>query len=238
MTETDDTTVQDRSGDVLSKGIDWVVTAVLVLGGLLVGLGGLFVNGLANRADIARLVADGTIESGALSDAELVDVTYALAWWGGAGLAAIGLLLVLGGIVYLLYRRRVRARRAEMGITGPDTTTNAIVGAVVTVVTAFVPLSPILGGAVAGYLQDSDRADGAKVGGLSGLVASLPIVLLFTFVVGGLLVVSTELSFGIGGGLVALVLLIALFVTVLYTIGLSALGGYIGVYLREDETSF
>jgi hypothetical protein len=237
MSETDTPSVGDGSTEtqVLSKGVDWLVTAILVLGGLLLGLLGLLFNSVADRAEIARLVAEGTIESTVLSDAELVDATYAVVWWGGLGLAVMGALLVVGGIGFFAYRRRTRRRRAELGITGPDTTTNAIVGAVVTVLTSFIPFSPILGGAIAGYLEGGSRMNGARAGGLSGAVASLPIVLLFVFLIGGLVIASAEVSFVVGAGVVALILAISMLVAVTYMVLLSAVGGYIGVYLSDER---
>jgi hypothetical protein len=240
MSETDDAAVQGGRGEttqVLGKTVDWVVTAVLVLGGLLFGLVGVFLTAVTNRAEIARLVADGTVQSTMLSDAELVDVTYALGWWGGLGLAVMGVLLVAGGVAFLAYRRRIRQRREEMGVTEPDTATNAIVGAVVSVVGGFIPLSPLLGGAVAGYLERADRTAGARVGGFSGLVASVPIFVLFAFLIGGLFVVSAEISVGIGAGVVALTLAAALLVAVAYMVLLGAVGGYVGAYLNEDGTA-
>lgn len=225
------------SGQVLDKSIDWLVTAVLVLGGFLVGFVGIVLNRTANRADIARLVAEGTVESTVLSEAELVDVTYAVAFWGGLGLAVLGAVAVVGGVVFFRYRRRTRRRRLEMGVTGSDTLTNAILGAVVTVVTSFIPLSPILGGAVAGYLQRGPRTDGARVGGLSGLVASIPIFVLFVFLIGGLFIVSAEVSVGAGTGVVAFVLGISMLVAVGYMVMLSAIGGYVGVYLRGERAT-
>jgi hypothetical protein len=231
---------QEHNGEgtrTLSTAVDWLVAGVLVLAGLLAALVGVGLNTTVDRAELARLVADGTIESGVLSDAELVDVAYALAWWGGLGVAVMGLLFVGGAVAFLFYRRRTRRRRAERGITSPDTATNAIVGAVVTVVTSFVPFSPVLGGAVAGYLEGGERMGGARAGGLSGLVASLPVVVLFVFLVGSLFVVSAQVSVGIGAGVVALLAAVALAIAVLYTVVLSALGGYIGVYVGERRST-
>ena len=236
MTDIDDSTVQGGESETaatLGKGVDWLVTALLVLGGLLVATFGAFLNAAADRAEIAALVADGTIQSTVLSDAELVDISYALAWWGGVGLATVGLLLLVGGVVFFAYRRRERRRRAELGLAGPDTTTNAIVGAIVSVVTSFVPLSPVLGGLVAGYLQKGSRMDGARVGGLAGLVAAAPIALLFVSLIIGLFGVSTEVGAGFEAGLVAVALAVAAIVSALYLVVLSAIGGYFGVYLDE-----
>lgn len=241
MAETDDATGGDRTGrrrdgtergeTRLGKGVDWLVTGLLVLAGLLGVLLGVFLNAAADRDEIVRLVAEGTVESTVLTDAELVDVTYALVWWGGVGVAVTGLLLVVGGVAFMGYRRRVRRRRAETGVTGPDATTNAIVGAIVTIVTSFVPLSPILGGIVAGYLQKGERMDGVRVGGLSGLVVSLPLVFLFAFLVGGLFVVSSEVGTGVEVVTVAVGFGIGLLVAVLFVVVLSAIGGYVGSYL-------
>lgn len=103
---------------------------------------------------------------------------------------------------------------------------NALIGAVVSVVTAFLPLSPILGGAVAGYLN---RRDGVRVGAISGAMAAVPFVAivflgasLFVFVPSG---AAVNLLF---------VLLLVLLVSVLYTVALSAIGGYVGVYLADE----
>jgi hypothetical protein len=106
--------------------------------------------------------------------------------------------------------------------------TNAVLGAVTTVMTSFVPFSPILGGAVAGYVQRGERRDGATVGALSGLAVGLPVTVLFGFLVAGLATVSLE--FALVGGVL---LLIALLVSVLSTVALSALGGYLGVIASE-----
>ena len=111
-----------------------------------------------------------------------------------------------------------------------DTLLNAGIGALVTIVTSFLPFSPILGGAVAGYLQAGDRREGAKVGGLSGALSLLP-MLFFGFIV---LVFLT----GVGPteGAVAFTFLFFVVGTLVfaYTIGLGALGWYIGVYVLEE----
>ncbi|ELY50552.1 DUF5518 domain-containing protein [Natronococcus jeotgali] len=111
---------------------------------------------------------------------------------------------------------------------GRDTSTalNAVIGGVVGIVLSFVPLSPVLGGTVAGYLEGGDTDDGLKVGAFAGLVALLPIALVGFFVL-VLLVGGTPAAFGILG-------LVGLFFVAIYTVGLGALGGAIGVYV-EDE---
>ena len=116
-----------------------------------------------------------------------------------------------------------------------DTLLNAALGALVTVVlSGVVPVAPLVGGAVAGYLQGGDRGDGLRVGLVSGLVAVVPAALVFAFVFSAL----TAVLFSVGepgipfavGGLFAVV---AVFV-VATIVGLSALGGWVGNYVRYD----
>lgn len=107
-----------------------------------------------------------------------------------------------------------------------NTTINALVGAVVTLVVSFVPFSPILGGAVAAYLSDATTDEAVRIGSISGAIATIPMILF------GLFFVSI-LSFGTApGGFTSFVVFIGVF-AVLYTVGLSALGGYLGAYLTE-----
>jgi len=111
-----------------------------------------------------------------------------------------------------------------------DTLLNAGIGAVVTIVTSFLPFSPVLGGAVAGYLQGGTRTEGAKIGGISGAISLLP-MLFFGFIV-------MLFLFGIapaeGGIAFVFLLLVAGTFAAAYTIGLGALGGYVGVYVLEE----
>ncbi|MEF8779367.1 MAG: DUF5518 domain-containing protein [Haloferacaceae archaeon] len=107
-----------------------------------------------------------------------------------------------------------------------DTLVNAIVGAVVTIVTSFVPFSPILGGGVAAWLEKTDRTEGAKIGALSGALISILLLPLLFF---GLVVATIDLGF---------TFVIMLFVVTMgaaYLIGFGALGGYLGAYLREER---
>jgi hypothetical protein len=107
---------------------------------------------------------------------------------------------------------------------------NAVLGAVVGLVLGFVPLSPALGGAVAGYLQGGTRRDGTSVGAASGALAAIP-----ALVFGGLF-----LTMAVFGGpaprgvVVVLVFMLAFLVfAALYLVGLGAAGGWAGIYLRE-----
>ena len=115
-----------------------------------------------------------------------------------------------------------------------DSTMNALIGGVVTIVLSFTGFSPILGGAVAGYLN---QRDGVRVGFLAGLIALVPMILgLFFF--GGILGLFS--IFGGRGSMMAggIGLIVGLFVFVIvaiFIVGLSALGGYIGEYLYDED---
>jgi hypothetical protein len=118
---------------------------------------------------------------------------------------------------------------------------NALIGAVATVVLSFVPFSPALGGAVAGYLQGEDRNLGLRVGALSGLIATIPVALLvglFVAVFGVFAVVPGNGTGGAARTLVGLLVLLGLvlLVVAVYTVGLSALGGYVGAILAERRS--
>jgi ABC-type multidrug transport system permease subunit len=111
-----------------------------------------------------------------------------------------------------------------------DTLLNAVIGAVVTVLTSFVPVSPVVGGAVAGYLQ---QRDGPTVGALSGAIAAIPLLVVF----GLLFAFVAFLGFGLAAELFAIGLfgLLAAFLLVLViSTLLGTVGGYLGVYIYEE----
>ena len=122
-----------------------------------------------------------------------------------------------------------------------STLVNALVGGVAAVVLAFLPLSPALGGALAGYLEGPDSEQGLRVGALAGLLSVVPFALLF-FLFGGLLLAFLPIGVGMGmdpsigvfGALGALVVLVGLLFGLLYTVGLAALGGVLGAYLNRE----
>lgn len=222
-----------RPSQPVGKIVDWLTAAFLVFGGLLFAALGAGLYSLADRDRIAEWVADGTLTSTELSDAELIDVTLALFTWGGIGLTVTGLLMAGGGIAFLLYRRRLREQQTSE--TAPDSVTLAVIGAVVTVVTSFVPFSPVLGGTVSGYLRGGDGETGAKVGAFAGLVAAIPFTLLGLFFLGGFAIAAAELGLGSAGLFSGLVFIFAILASVVYLVGLSALGGYFGVWLAQRE---
>lgn len=126
--------------------------------------------------------------------------------------------------------RADRDARPDRVERAPNTLMNALIGAAATVFLSFVPFSPVLGGAVAGYLQEGD---GVRVGAISGVLAAIPLALI------GLLAFLVLVGVAVGGpgaGIVwvGLLFLVMLAFLAAYTVGLSALGGILGVYLRRE----
>ena len=114
----------------------------------------------------------------------------------------------------------------------PNTLLNALVGAAVGIVLSVLPFSTVLGGGVAGYLEGGDYRAGAKVGAIAGLIAFVPFV-----AIGGVftaLVAGTAFP-GAGVHLARWVsVFLILVVAAIYTVGLAAVGGVIGIYVREE----
>ncbi|MFC7135759.1 DUF5518 domain-containing protein [Halobaculum litoreum] len=122
-----------------------------------------------------------------------------------------------------------------MATSSPGTLKHAVIGAVVSLVTFFLPFSPAIGGAVAGYLHGPDRTEGAKVGGLSGLLAAVPGAVLATLIASVFVIVgpgqrsSLLVAFG--------VFFVALLLAALYGGALGAVGGFVGALLNEEFAS-
>jgi len=119
------------------------------------------------------------------------------------------------------------------------TLVNAVVGAVVSVVgSTVVPVAPIVGGAVAGYLQGGTRSEGVRVGFISGLIAVVPGTLLGLLVFGifgSLLLGMGPGADGVGLQLFSLTFVVAfLLVVTAVMVGLSTLGGWVGNYIKYD----
>lgn len=112
-----------------------------------------------------------------------------------------------------------------------NTLFNALIGGLVTAITAFfVPLSPVLGGGIAGYLEGGETGDGLRVGALSGLFSLLPLFfigLVALFFVGVLIPPRGAIGIAFLGFLVVIV-------GVFYTVGLGAIGGAIGIYVKNE----
>jgi len=120
-----------------------------------------------------------------------------------------------------------------------DTFVNAVIGAVATaLLSGFVPFAPLLGGGIAGYLEGGERDDGARVGLLSGVIG-LAISLVFfvvVFVFLAALLAFVPEALGVFGAMGLLVLVLGTVMTAAYFLGLSALGGWLGNYVKHDTT--
>ncbi len=123
-----------------------------------------------------------------------------------------------------------RRKRSRSG-----TLTNGFLGAVVTVVFSFIPFSPVLGGAVAAYLQKGDGNESLRVGAISGLMAAAPLVLIITFVFGFLSLIPLAEGEPVATGFFWLILLFGAGVILVYSVGLSAAGGFVGHVILERE---
>jgi len=121
-----------------------------------------------------------------------------------------------------------------------DTGVNALIGAVVTVVASGTMVGPLLGGAVAGYLEGGSRDDGVRVGLFSGLVALVPFLVFAAFAasllgfVGGGFVGPGHGMFGLGFGLESAAFLFVLLFWLVSLLGLSALGGWLGNHVKYE----
>ena len=124
-----------------------------------------------------------------------------------------------------------------------DTLVNAVIGALVNVVAgSFLPFGPVIGGAAAGYLQGGSREDGLKVGAIAGVIALIPIFLFltlfgglfFAIVAGGTMGGGMPGGFPMAAGGIGFVVVLFFIFGAVYVVGLSALGGYLGNYVKYD----
>lgn len=106
---------------------------------------------------------------------------------------------------------------------------NGLIGGVVAILLAFLPLSTLLGGGVAGYLQAKGTGGNtAGAGALAGGISFVPYVLVGLYPILVMAVVPPVVPLGY-------LLLGLLGLGVLYTIGLGTLGGVLGAYIRREH---
>ena len=108
------------------------------------------------------------------------------------------------------------------------------VGAAVTVAFSFVPFSSVLGGAAAGARREGGYGWGLAAGTATGVTAAIPLGILFA----AAFAIVAYLGFGVPPSSPAydLYLAIVALLFLLYTLGLSALGGVVGVWIRANTT--
>lgn len=216
----------DAGGTIaFDRSLDWVIAALLGVLGVLVGLGGGALYYATDRGEVATLLSRSEFQSEVLTEAQAVDALVALGHWSGIGLVAAGVVIAFVGIVVVVAHGRAREgrRKTPRWILG-------VVGAIVGTGLGFVPLSPIIGGGVAGYLERDRRASGIGTGTMAGLFTMLPALVVVAFASVGLVV-------GLPGEVAAvllIVLVVLVFTLLTYLVGLSALGGYIGAWIRES----
>lgn len=118
------------------------------------------------------------------------------------------------------------------------TIVNALIGAVVGIVLSFIPFSTVVGGAAAGFLEGPDGREGALAGALAGLIAFVPVAAIAFVALGvfGFALGAAALPVE-GFAFVALAVLTFATLVFLYTVGLSALGGYLGAFLAREYPS-
>lgn len=113
-----------------------------------------------------------------------------------------------------------------------DLLVHAFVGAAATVLVGFVPFAPVFGGALAGYLHGRD---GARVGAVSDVVASIPAAF-FVLLILGIVSLGTIVADQLRAAFFFLGLfLFAVLFLVVYVVGLSVLGGLVGVELADES---
>lgn len=216
--------------------VDWLLGGIVVLTGLTAMVGGGMLRLLVDRSVLVEGIDAGeitvTLGTTDLSDAETLEVTEAVVRWTEIGLLVTGALLVLFGLAYILVRHRAH-RRATADEPASSYGTVAVIGAVFTAVLSFIPISPVFGGAIAGYLERTSSGRSVSVGALAGLLPALLTVAVTLFVLGGL--VAGLLAVGEGTWAIvvgAVLVLAALFVAIVSAV-LGALGGYVGGRLAD-----
>jgi hypothetical protein len=110
---------------------------------------------------------------------------------------------------------------------GSSTLINGLLGGFAGILLSFIPFAAIVGGVLAGYLEGGQPTDGLKPGAIAGLVMFLPITFIVFFLLFIMGMAGTPAAIGILG-------IVILLFSALYSIGSGVLGGYLGVYLKNE----
>lgn len=131
-----------------------------------------------------------TVPARELTEIEAVTVAETVLTWTGSGLLILGATMVIIAIVFG-YRRYHAHARSE----APDSYWSiALIGAWASVLLSFIPLSQVLDGGIAGYLERGESDRTLSVGMWAGLFPVLPLVVLIGFVIGGVSVGMREVG--------------------------------------------
>ena len=216
--------------------VDWIAGALIALSGGALAVGGSALAFLLDREALEAGVESGEITvvvvERELTEAEALDVTDAVVSWTGWGLLVTGAALFLFAVGYVVVRHRVHARTPESE-SAVSFRSAAVLGAVTAGVLSFVPLSPVLGGGLAGYLEHSRAGRAVGVGALSGFLAMAPALLVLAFVTVGLYAGLAAVGAASVGVVAAAAMLFAFLFTAAFGTGLGALGGFAGGRLAD-----
>jgi len=216
-------------GPQLPEFVEWIAAAAIALAGIALTVGGSALTFVVDR----DLLADG-VESGQitvvvferdLTEAEMVEVTLEVATWTGWGLLVTGVGLALFAIGYVIARHRAYRQTPENESPG-SYRSYAVLGAVATGLLSFLPVSPVIGGGAAGYLERYGTGRSVSVGALSGFLAMVPVLVVLVFVTMGLYAGLATIQYAGLGIVAATAMVFALLLTAAYGAGLGALGGF------------
>ena len=231
----------ENSTDLQSAGpgwtpapvVDWIAAAVIAVVGLVFTIGGATLTLVVDQRLLDEAATPGELTvlvyERQLTQAEAADFAGAVVDWTGVGLLVAGVGLVAFAIAYVLARRRPSGTAGALGADWAA----VVLGAVVTAVASFLPASPVFGGALAGYLTRPEPDTTVRSGALSGVAATLPLVVVLVFVGVGLSLGLTEIGAGGLGAVAVIALLLGGLVTAAVSAALGALGGYAGGRLAD-----
>jgi len=225
-------------GHPFPEFVDWIAGFAIAVVGLALLVGGTALTFVVDREMIREDIEAGEITvivfERELTEAQMLEFTVEVVDWTGIGLLVTGAGLALFAAVFVAVRHRARGA-VEDGESAGSYLSSAVLGAIATTVLSFIPLSPVVGGGLAGYLEGDETGRSISVGGVSGLMAMIPGIAILLFVTVGLyngLATVDEGDFGI---LVATAMLLVVLVVAAYGSGLGALGGFAGGRLSERQ---
>jgi len=206
------------------RTLDWAVSLLLGLQGLLLAVVGVSLRRFASPARSREIVAEMDVPSTVIPESDLVETITQLTTWTGIGTAAAGTLLLALAVAFPYYRTRLRRRTGEPSPRVDDLTAFAV-GAAASGITGSIPLGPAAVGGALGYYREGDRGDGLRLGLLAGLGVAAPALVLVAFPIA-----ATATG---PAAPVAAVLAVAAFVTAIYAVAVSALGGVLGAVIAD-----